>query len=132
MKKKARQIGWLAIVTILFILTSAGNCMADDYGNIKLTGVDIAGSNYVFYASDYTQNGYNSGECAKTDWWWPSGTKYAFWLPKDGNGEIYRHMMAAYLTGRKVFVNATPQTLSYANGIPCLLKVGVTFSLGDY
>ena len=132
--KRMKRNNFLAIVLIIALgLIFSGNCTATDtYGNVKLTGVDIAGSNYVFYASEYTQNGYNSNLCAKTDWWWPPGTKYAFWMPKEGNDEIYRQLLAAYLTGRKVFINASVQNLSYACGIPCLMTVGKTFAIGNY
>ena len=132
MKKMLILFGTAIVLTVLF--TSIA--VAQNYGFLELSGIDLSGNDegeewYVFYSKDYHQN-YNGDQCRQTNWFWPAGTQYAFWLPREGNEDIYMHLMFAFDSGRLVFVNAYPEAIDYGGiDIPCRLKTPGYFLVGD-
>lgn len=117
---KRKMVSMLfGILVVTFSIS--GISEAGSYGRVRVSGIAVTSANVVVYANQYDA-GYQTSECARTDWWWPSGTTHVFWFPKSGNEEKYTLFLTAYLTGKMLWVETAQNNLAFGAGIPCLVN----------
>lgn len=104
-----------------FIL--GGNAMADSYGRVTITGLSVTDGNpdgFVVFTSAF-DSAHHPEECLASDFWWPPGTTYAFWMPMDGNENHFKVYEASFLTGKKMWVMANQEYYGFGAGVDCKL-----------
>ncbi|MFC1608850.1 hypothetical protein ACFL3M_01550 [Patescibacteria group bacterium] len=118
MKKIMTFVMAMALASVFSFTNLA---QADPYGRVTISGIAKSGENFVVLASAFEGGGEASG-CALNDWWL-IGTNYAFWLPMTGNEDLYVDISSAYYAGKKLWIDATYESLAYAAGVPCKIRI---------
>ncbi|MFC1645470.1 hypothetical protein ACFL08_05590 [Patescibacteria group bacterium] len=124
-----KKITFAVALMTLLIFALNNNAKAGSYGLLTITGIITNETHFVVLGSAY-DNGYQTEECLKTDWWWPAGTQYAMWLPLAGNETKYEDFRLAYILGKKMWVGTSVEYLAVASGIDC--KLGDQNTTGNY
>ena len=119
-------------VMVLFVLMIPVTSQAVSSGEMTITGISTTTNEIIVFASSYS-GGSNPGECAATDWWWPAGTQYAFWVSRTGNELLYTQLLNAWLEGKGVWIHAplAERLNTFGNGVPCRIDPSKGLTAGN-